>query len=225
VLHRDIKPENILIDRRGTVKIMDFGIAYAVGSQRMTREKSILGTIEYMSPERILSKPMDGRSDVYSLGILLFEMLSGRLPFDLANDYEILRWQLEGAAPTLSSVAPIPKFFDRIVDRAMKKDPEERYESCAEMAADLHAAVEMKSLPMNALQTLVESRIAASRAAAFDEAQCYARVAEQIWAGDLSTAERTLQVESMRFPQEDNLRQYLAVVSRAWKPRLRMLLE
>jgi serine/threonine protein kinase len=215
VLHRDIKPENMLIDRRGMVKVMDFGIAYAVGTQRMTREKSIRGTIEYMSPEHILNKPMDGRSDVYSLGILLFELLSGRLPFDLTNDYEILRWQLDGEAPAISDVAQAPAFFDRVIARAMRKDPAERYASCAEMAEDLRKAAGPLSVTADSLQELVASRIASSRNADFDRARCYVQVAEQIRAGDLSAAERTLQSEANRHPDEGDLRQYLAVVSRA----------
>jgi serine/threonine-protein kinase len=215
VLHRDIKPENILIDRRGTVKVMDFGIAYAVGSQRMTREKSILGTIEYMPPERILSQPMDARSDVYSLGILLFELLSGKLPFDLTNEYEILRWQLEGRAPGVSAVSAAPDGFDRIIEKAMSKDPAQRYASCAEMASDLHAVVGTMSVSANTLRDLVAGRIAQSKAATFNNAQCYTRVAEQIRAGELNAAERSLQAEANRFPQESGLRQYLAVVARA----------
>ena len=81
VLHRDIKPENIVIDREGTVKVMDFGIAHALGAARLTRERVVIGTLEYMPPERILNRDMDQRSDLYSVGVLLFEMLCGRLPF------------------------------------------------------------------------------------------------------------------------------------------------
>ena len=213
VLHRDIKPENIIIERRGTAKVMDFGIAYAVGSERMTREKSILGTIEYMPPERILDKAMDGRSDIYSLGILLFEMLSGRLPFDVTNEYEILRWQLEGDAPTVSSIATVPAFFDAIIARAMKKDPAERYASCAEMAADLHAAAGPSEAVREALQVLVANKIASLRNTEFDSMQCYAQVANQIGAGELGAAERTLQNEANRHPRESGLKQLLTVVS------------
>jgi len=78
VLHRDIKPENIVIDREGAVKVMDFGIAHALGAARLTRERVVIGTLEYMPPERILNREMDRRSDVYSVGALLFEMLCGR---------------------------------------------------------------------------------------------------------------------------------------------------
>lgn len=137
VLHRDIKPENILIDRRGTVKVMDFGIAYAVGSQRMTREKSLIGTLEYMSPERILGKPMDGTSDIYALGILFYEILSGRLPFEIASEYDLMRWQLEGVAPHITSVASVPVALNEVIQRAMSKNPEDRYATCFEMAAHL----------------------------------------------------------------------------------------
>lgn len=108
VLHRDIKPENILIDRRGIVKIMDFGIAHAVGAQRLTREKVLIGTIEYMPPERIRGTQVDGRADIYSMGILLFEVLTGRLPHDAATEYELMNWHLEGGAAFACKLHPMP---------------------------------------------------------------------------------------------------------------------
>ncbi|HKF47729.1 MAG TPA: serine/threonine-protein kinase [Terracidiphilus sp.] len=215
VLHRDIKPENVLIDTRGTVKIMDFGIAYAVGSERMTREKSVLGTIEYVPPERILNRPMDARSDIYSLGILLFELLSARLPFDLENDYDIMRWQIEGSVPQVSSVASVPAFFDRIVGKAMRKDPAERYATCSEMAADLQSATGDLLFPADGLQQLVTARIATARAAEFDAASCYREVAGHLQAGNLGAAEHVLQAEARRFPRDSGLLRYLSIVSRA----------
>lgn len=215
VLHRDIKPENILIDIRGTVKIMDFGIAYAVGTERMTREKSVLGTIEYVPPERILNRPMDARSDIYSLGILLFELLSGRLPFDLTGDYDIMRWQIEGHAPPVSSVAAVPTLLDRTVEKAMRKAPAERYASCAEMAAELRAAAGDLILSADALEQLVAARLSATSVAEFDAAACYRTVAACLQTGDIGAAERVLQTEARRFPRDSSLVRYLSVISRA----------
>lgn len=215
VLHRDIKPENILIDQRGMVKVMDFGIAHAIGSQRMTREKSIVGTIEYMPPERILNRPMDERSDIYSLGILLFEMLSGRLPFDATGEYDILRWQVEGTAPLVSAVAAVPQFFDEICARATCKDPDDRYVSCAEMMNDIRALAGNLDGAADSLREAVTHQLAMNREATFDATGCYVRVAEEIGAGDLSAAEKVLDREVHRFPQEQQLRRYLSIVSRA----------
>ena len=106
VLHRDIKPENIVIDHEGTVKVMDFGIAHALGAARLTRERVVIGTLEYMPPERILNRAMDQRSDLYSVGVLLFEMLCGRLPFASESEYELLRAQVEAAAAPVGSSSP-----------------------------------------------------------------------------------------------------------------------
>lgn len=215
VLHRDIKPENILIDQRGTVKVMDFGIAYAVGSQRMTREKSILGTLEYMSPERILGKPMDARSDIYALGILLFELLSGRLPFDISNEYDLLGWQLNENAPSVTTIAEVPEFFDRVVQRAMEKAPEKRYASCAEMAAHLRALATPRETSSSALQELIAEHLRAAKTAVFNERQCYALAAQHIAKGDLDAAERVLRTEVNRHPHVGSLRQYHRIVARA----------
>jgi|HubBroStandDraft_1064217.scaffolds.fasta_scaffold00190_6 serine/threonine protein kinase len=215
VLHRDIKPENIIIDRRGMVKVMDFGIAYAVGSERMTREKSLIGTIEYMSPERILGKPMDGRSDIYALGILFFELLSGRLPFDTSNEYDLLRWQVESNAPSVVSVADVPECLDTVIQRAMRKDPTERYSSCSEMAAEIRALMPELTVSCEALRAVVAAHAQAPEAGIFDEKQCYMQVKQFIDANDLGSAERILTTELNRHPREAQLRYYHTVVSSA----------
>jgi serine/threonine-protein kinase len=138
VLHRDIKPENIVIDREGTVKVMDFGIAHALGAARLTRERVVIGTLEYMPPERILNREMDQRSDLYSVGVLLFEMLCGRLPFVNDSEYELLRAQVETPPPPVSQFAGgIPDFVAETVRRALQKDSAQRYPSCGDMASAL----------------------------------------------------------------------------------------
>jgi serine/threonine-protein kinase len=215
VLHRDIKPENILIDRRGTVKVMDFGIAYAVGSQRMTREKSLIGTLEYMSPERILGKPMDGRSDIYALGILFYEILSGRLPFEISNEYDLMRWQLEGVAPLITEVASVPASLNEVIQRAMSKNPEDRYATCSEMAAHLVSIAGVTSASSDTLQALVAAYAHPKRQACFDPTECYRRVYQSIAAGDLHAAEGALKNELNRFPRDESLRSYHMVVASA----------
>jgi serine/threonine protein kinase len=215
VLHRDIKPENILLDRRGMVKVMDFGIAHAVGTQRMTREKSILGTIEYMAPERILGQPMDGKSDIYALGILLFELVSGRLPFDVATEYDLLQWQLESNPPPVSALADAPASLDDVIWRAMRKNPQERYGSCAEMAAPLRAMVPDLGNANESLRDLTAGRMASTAHAEFDPQECFAKALHMIVGGDTSGTERFLRSEMHRHPRAEALRQYHAVVARA----------
>jgi serine/threonine protein kinase len=135
VLHRDLKPDNVMAGPRGEVKIMDFGIAHVLGSVRQTREQSIVGTLQYVCPELINSKEIGPRSDIYSLGILLFEIISGKLPFNAENEFALLHQHLETEPPLLSTVAPdVPAFLDEAIFKAMKKAPEDRFASCREMS-------------------------------------------------------------------------------------------
>ncbi len=140
VIHRDIKPANIILMRSGRiVKITDFGIAQIPTSEQLS-EGTLLGSPRYMSPEQVQGKVLDGRSDVFSLGIVLYEMLTGHAPFtgdDLGTIlYNIMNF--EPAFPSsVSKNAPEP--FDRIVMRALSKRPAERYQTAREMAADLRA--------------------------------------------------------------------------------------
>ena len=103
IIHRDLKPANIMVNRDGLVKVTDFGIARVLGAARMTREGAMIGTLEYMSPERVLGKELDARSDLYSLGFVLYEMLTGNLPFSSQTEYEILKAQIETPPPPVRS--------------------------------------------------------------------------------------------------------------------------
>ncbi len=135
VLHRDLKPDNIMAGPRGEVKIMDFGIAHVLGSVRQTQEQSLVGTLGYVCPELINSKEIGPRSDIYSLGILLFELISGTLPFTADNDFALLHQHLEKEPPLLSTVAPdVPAFIDEAIFKAMRKSPDDRFSSCREMS-------------------------------------------------------------------------------------------
>jgi serine/threonine protein kinase len=135
VLHRDLKPDNIMAGPRGEVKIMDFGIAHVLGSARQTREQSIVGTMQYICPELINSKEISARSDIYSLGIVLFEIISGQLPFTADNDFALLHQHLEKEPPLLSTLVPdVPPFLDEAIFKAMRKAPEDRFASCREMS-------------------------------------------------------------------------------------------
>ncbi len=138
IVHRDIKPSNVIITDRGEVKIIDFGLAKLVGGTRLTRAGSTLGTAAYMSPEQAVGDEVDHRSDIFSLGVIMYEMLSGERPFkgehEAALLYEIVH---EEPAP-LESVDPsIDPEIGRIQGKAIAKRPEERYSSVADMIEDL----------------------------------------------------------------------------------------
>jgi len=135
VLHRDLKPDNIMVCPRGEVKVMDFGIAHLLGTARTTREKSLVATLEYAAPELILGKTIDRRSDIYSLGILLYEMIVGCVPFEAQTEYDLLKMHLESVPPRLTAAAPgAPQFVEDAVMRAICKDPDARFTTCADFA-------------------------------------------------------------------------------------------
>lgn len=132
VVHRDIKPSNVIVTDSGSVKVMDFGIARVAGTERRTKTGNIIGTLEYMSPEQIKGHEADSRSDIYSLGILLFEILTGRLPFS-GSEYELIKHQVESQAPSPRVfVADIPRHAERAILRALVKNPEGRFQSVRE---------------------------------------------------------------------------------------------
>ena len=137
IVHRDIKPHNVLVDAEGRVKVTDFGIARA-GASQMTEAGSIVGTAQYLSPEQARGTNVDQRSDLYSLGIVLYELLTGTLPFNGDTPVEIAMKHLS-QTPELPSVSrpELPRELDLVVTRALAKDPEERYQSAEEMDADL----------------------------------------------------------------------------------------
>ncbi len=138
IVHRDIKPENIMIRKDGIVQIMDFGLAKLRGVTRLTKEGSTVGTAGYMSPEQVQGLETDHRSDIFSLGVLLFEMTTGQLPFkgmhETAVAYEIVNVD----SPPPSSIRPeIPPELDAIVLECLEKDPKERTQSAGQVAVDL----------------------------------------------------------------------------------------
>lgn len=140
VIHRDIKPANIILMRRGSVvKITDFGIAH-IPTSAQTESGALLGSPRYMSPEQVQGKIVDGRSDVFSLGVVLYEILTGHTPFGGDNLSAIL-YNIMHYQPVLPSCANpgVSEAFDPIVMRALAKSPSERYQTAREMAADLRA--------------------------------------------------------------------------------------
>jgi serine/threonine-protein kinase len=137
IVHRDIKPHNVLVDADGRVKVTDFGIARA-GASQMTEAGSIVGTAQYLSPEQARGTDVDQRSDLYSLGIVLYELLTGSLPFNGDTPVEIAMKHLSTIPEAPSAKRPeVPRDLDLIVTRALAKDPDDRYQSAEEMDADL----------------------------------------------------------------------------------------
>jgi eukaryotic-like serine/threonine-protein kinase len=207
VLHRDIKPDNLMVTPAGSLKIMDFGIAHVLGSIRHTREKTIMGTLEYISPERIAGKAPDRRSDIYSLGAVLFEALTGKLPFESQSEYGLLRQHMEAAPPKVRQLVPeCPQFMEELIDRALAKDPDHRFATCRDMKDVL--ATEIAKLP----NPLPRSGPLLGGDASDEVERCRRRVAALVKSGDTDLAQRVLDSARMDYPgyrQIEQMQQFL----------------
>nr|WP_090274120.1 protein kinase [Mycolicibacterium komanii] len=148
LVHRDVKPENVLISDDGDVKIADFGLVRAVAEAKITSTSVILGTAAYLSPEQVSTGDADPRSDVYSAGILTYELLTGRTPFAGDSALAVAYQRMDNDVPAPSSViAGVPAQFDELVLRATARDPARRYADAREMRDDLDAIVDELGLP------------------------------------------------------------------------------
>ena len=157
IVHRDIKPHNVLVDREGRVKVTDFGIARA-GTSQMTEAGSIVGTAQYLSPEQARGTEVDQRSDLYSLGIVLYELLTGQTPFDGDTPVEIAMKHLSATPQPPSQIRrDVPRDLDMVVMRALAKDPAARYQSADEMEADLERV--LRGAPVAASTTDTATQI------------------------------------------------------------------
>ncbi len=138
IVHRDIKCENIMVNTRNQIKVMDFGLAKLKGSLKLTKASSTVGTLAYMAPEQIQGGEVDGRSDIFSFGVVLFEMLTGKMPFrgehDAAIMYSILNEEPESIQKFVPDISPET---DRIIRRAIEKDPADRYQHVDDMVSEL----------------------------------------------------------------------------------------
>ncbi len=140
IIHRDIKPQNIIISRDGKVKVTDFGIAKATNSNTIT--SNAMGSVHYLSPEQARGGYSDEKSDIYSLGVTLYEMLSGKVPFAGDNTVSVALLHIQGEAMPLRELDPeIPVSIDKIVQKCMQKRPERRYHTASELIADLKRAI------------------------------------------------------------------------------------
>lgn len=145
VVHRDIKPANIMVVKNGTIKVMDFGIARLTTSTK-TQTRVILGTPSYMSPEQLTGATVDGRSDIFSLGVVLFELLTGEKPFEAETISALLFKIAHAPHRLLTSIRPdLPASAEAIVNRALQKDPAKRYQTAAELTQDLHTCLQTLS--------------------------------------------------------------------------------
>ena len=141
IIHRDIKPQNIMILENGLIKITDFGIAMALNSTQLTQTNSVMGSVHYLPPEQASGKGATIQSDVYSMGILMYELLTGELPFRGDNAVEIALKQIKEPIPSVKDKVDVPQSIENIIIKATAKNPKNRYADAREMYEDLRTAL------------------------------------------------------------------------------------
>lgn len=153
LVHRDVSPDNVLIARNGSVRVVDFGIAKAANQTNLTKTGTVKGKFSYMPPEQLTGQPLDRRADVFALGIVMYELLTGRKPFDTSNEAFIVRAIMyEAFAPASQFRHDVPEALQRILDKALAKSREERYADCRELQSDLERFILQQGEPVSQYQ-------------------------------------------------------------------------
>jgi Tfp pilus assembly protein PilF len=165
VIHRDLKPSNIMRDAHGRVVVMDFGLARTLQGAGMTQTGATPGTVEYMSPEQAMAKPLDARSDLFTVGLILYELLSGKTPFHADSAVASLLRRLKEAAPPLSELEPgVPRTLSAIVSKCLEREPQDRYQSVDQLREELDRVEGRQSTGSHGrLSGMLESRLPGSQ--------------------------------------------------------------
>jgi len=152
LVHRDISPDNILVSRTGSVKVVDFGIAKAANQPHLTKSGTVKGKLAYMPPEQLAREPLDRRSDIFALGVVLFELVTGEMPFDATSEVSIIQAILgqEPLRRLRSRRTDAPPMLDDIIARCLAKSPHDRYPSCRELQHDLEQFLQQSGAPVGA---------------------------------------------------------------------------
>jgi eukaryotic-like serine/threonine-protein kinase len=150
IIHRDISPDNIVISSNGAVKVLDFGIAKAATQFHTTRTGTVKGKIAYMAPEQLTRKPMDHRADIYSLGVVLYELLAGERPYEGSNELQLLQARVskQPIIPIATRRPDLPESLCDIVTKAIEQDPEQRYHTCRELQRALEQVIHQSTMPI-----------------------------------------------------------------------------
>ncbi|MHB8347549.1 MAG: serine/threonine protein kinase [Acidiferrobacterales bacterium] len=192
IVHRDLKPSNIFITESHEIKLMDFGVAKILDNKEMTQSGSMIGTLMYISPEQITGKDADFRSDIYTLGITLFEAVTGRLPFVKQSDYEYMDAHLHEQPPRPSSLQPdIPLELESVILKAIAKDPDRRFQSAHEFRS---ALIKLGMIHVRAYRRLKAIRKDKDRAVLAHYVESSRRFPDR----GLSDSSRSLAAQSLR---------------------------
>lgn len=150
IVHRDIKPQNIILLPNGTLKVTDFGIARFSRSETKTLTEQAIGSVHYIAPEQAKGEQTDERADIYSMGVVLYEMLAGKVPFDSENAVSVALMQVQASAEKLTQINPnIPKGLEQICVHSMQKNPDDRYQSATEMLLDIEEIIKNPNTVFN----------------------------------------------------------------------------